>query len=113
MLNIFSTVLIGKCFVDMDDVEAAIQEMFQAPHIQVIRSCSKLSKIVLVAIVHVLCRTGMSELTFEKVSFLTFTLGLSCKVITTSITKDRSLYRAYMRFLLILSLCLVVSNVCF
>ncbi|KZV33999.1 origin recognition complex subunit 1-like [Dorcoceras hygrometricum] len=55
-------------FVGMGDVEAAIKEMFQAPHIQVIRSCSKLSKIFLAAMVHELYKTGMGETTFEKLA---------------------------------------------
>ncbi|KAL5984373.1 Origin recognition complex, subunit 1 [Asimina triloba] len=59
---------IGKQIVGMSEVEAAIQEMFQAPHIQVMKSCSKLSKIVLVAMVHELYKTGMGETTFEKVA---------------------------------------------
>ncbi|XP_075481211.1 origin of replication complex subunit 1-like [Primulina tabacum] len=54
--------------VGMGDVEAAIKEMFQAPHIQVIRSCSKLSKIFLAAMVHDLYKTGMGETTFEKMA---------------------------------------------
>ncbi|KAK3004895.1 hypothetical protein RJ639_018717, partial [Escallonia herrerae] len=58
----------AKALVGMSEVEAAIQEMFQAPHIQVMRSCSKLSKIFLAAMVHELYKTGMSETTFEKVS---------------------------------------------
>nr|GEX27942.1 origin of replication complex subunit 1A-like [Tanacetum cinerariifolium] len=52
----------------MSEVEAAIQEMFQAPHIQVMRSCSKLSKVFLAAMVHELYKTGMSETTFEKLA---------------------------------------------
>lgn len=58
----------GKVTVGMADVEAAIKEMFQAPHIQVIRSCSKLSKIFLAAMVHELYKTGMGETTFEKLA---------------------------------------------
>ncbi|KAL8210453.1 hypothetical protein R6Q57_004890 [Mikania cordata] len=57
-----------KALVGMSEVEAAIQEMFQAPHIQVMRSCSKLSKIFLAAMVHELYKTGMSETTFEKLA---------------------------------------------
>ncbi|XP_074292511.1 origin of replication complex subunit 1B-like [Silene latifolia] len=63
----------GKTLVGMAEVEAAIQEMFQAPHIQVIRRSSKLSKIVLAAMVHELYKTGMGETTFEKVA-----LTVSC-----------------------------------
>ncbi|KAF8403830.1 hypothetical protein HHK36_011936 [Tetracentron sinense] len=55
-------------FVGMAEVEAAIQEMFQAQHIQVMRSSSKLSKIFLVAMVHELYKTGMGETTFEKLA---------------------------------------------
>ncbi|KAF5725484.1 origin of replication complex subunit 1B-like [Tripterygium wilfordii] len=56
-----------KCIVGMSEVEAAIQEMFQAPHIQVMKSCSKMSKVFLTAMVHELYKTGMGETTFEKV----------------------------------------------
>lgn len=58
----------GKALVGMAEVEAAIQEMFQAPQIQVMKSSSKLSKIFLVAMVHELYQTGMAETTFEKLS---------------------------------------------
>ncbi|XP_009114605.1 origin of replication complex subunit 1B [Brassica rapa] len=54
--------------VVMSDVEAAIQEMFQAPHIQVMKSVSKLSKIYLTAMVHELYKTGMAETTFDRVA---------------------------------------------
>lgn len=54
--------------VIMADVEAAIQEMFQAPHIQVMKSVSKLSKIFLTAMVHELYKTGMAETTFDRVA---------------------------------------------
>ncbi|KAL6564726.1 Origin recognition complex, subunit 1 [Orobanche minor] len=57
-----------KVIVGMTDIDAAIKEMFQAPHIQVIRSCSKLSKIFLAAMVHELYKTGMGETTFEKLA---------------------------------------------
>ncbi|KAL6326366.1 hypothetical protein AAG906_007871 [Vitis piasezkii] len=50
----------------MAEVEAAIQAMFQAPHIQVMKSSTKLSKIFLVAMVYELYQTGMVETTFEK-----------------------------------------------
>ncbi|MQL79096.1 hypothetical protein Taro_011526, partial [Colocasia esculenta] len=56
----------GKFLITITDVEAAIQEMFQAPHIQVMKSCSRLSKVFLVAMVHELYRTGLCEITFEK-----------------------------------------------
>lgn len=58
----------GKGLVAMADVEVAIQEMFQAPHIQVMKSCSRLSKIFLTAMVHELYKTGMGETTFEKLA---------------------------------------------
>ncbi|KAK1588310.1 hypothetical protein Q3G72_021951 [Acer saccharum] len=58
----------GNCLVGMADVEAAIQEMFQAPHIQVMKSGSKLSKIFLTAMVYELYKTGMSETNFEKLA---------------------------------------------
>ncbi|KAL1547672.1 Origin recognition complex, subunit 1 [Salvia divinorum] len=63
----------GKVMAGMADVEAAIKEMFQAPHIQVIRSCSKLSKIFLAAMVYELYKTGMGETTFEKLA-----MAVSC-----------------------------------
>ncbi|XP_010519744.1 PREDICTED: origin of replication complex subunit 1B-like [Tarenaya hassleriana] len=58
----------GKILVSMAEVEAAIQEMFQAPHIQVMKSSSKLSKIFLTAMVRELYKTGMAETTFDKVA---------------------------------------------
>ncbi|GKV22250.1 hypothetical protein SLEP1_g32132 [Rubroshorea leprosula] len=58
----------GKVLVGMAEVEAAIQEMFRAPHIQVMKSCSKLSKIFLTAMVYELYKTGMGEITFEKLA---------------------------------------------
>ncbi|KAJ6692021.1 ORIGIN RECOGNITION COMPLEX SUBUNIT 1 [Salix purpurea] len=58
----------GKGLVGMSAVEAAIHEMFQAPHIQVMRSCSKLSKIFLAAMVYELYKTGMAETSFEKLA---------------------------------------------
>ncbi|TYI67465.1 hypothetical protein E1A91_D08G019300v1 [Gossypium mustelinum] len=57
-----------KDVVTMADVDAAIQEMFQAPHVQVMKSCSKLSKIFLTAMVYELYKTGMGETTFEKLA---------------------------------------------
>ncbi|XP_038890237.1 origin of replication complex subunit 1B-like isoform X2 [Benincasa hispida] len=62
------TVIIVKTHVGIAEVEAAIQEMFQAPHIQVMRNCSKQSKIFLTAMVHELYKTGMGEATFEKLA---------------------------------------------
>ncbi|XP_026438291.1 origin of replication complex subunit 1B-like [Papaver somniferum] len=64
----------GKNHIGMAEVEAAIQEMFQAPHIQMIKSCSKLSKIFLVALVHELYKSGMCETTFEKLAANVFSL---------------------------------------
>lgn len=58
----------GKPLVGMAEVEAAIHEMFQAPHIQVMKTCSRLSKIFLVAMVHELYKIGMGETTFEKLA---------------------------------------------
>lgn len=57
-----------KGLVGMADVEAAIHEMFQAPHIQMMRRCSRLAKIFLVAMVYEQHKTGMSETTFEKLA---------------------------------------------
>ncbi|EFJ25159.1 hypothetical protein SELMODRAFT_51018, partial [Selaginella moellendorffii] len=55
--------------IGMADVEAAVTEMFQAPHVQVaMRMCSKHAKIFLVAMVYEYHRTGMVETTFEQVS---------------------------------------------
>ncbi|XP_019448316.1 PREDICTED: origin of replication complex subunit 1-like isoform X2 [Lupinus angustifolius] len=71
------SVTIGKGLVGMADVEAAIQEMFQAPHIQVMRNCSKLSKIFLTAMVHELYKTGMGETTFEKLAMTVSRLCIS------------------------------------
>ncbi|XP_078442555.1 origin of replication complex subunit 1B-like [Wolffia australiana] len=58
----------GTSLVGIDDVESAIQEMFQAPHIQVIKSSSRLCKIFLVTMVHEIYRTGLCELNFEKLA---------------------------------------------
>lgn len=58
----------GKGLVGMSEVEAAIKEMFQAPHIQVIKSSSKFGKIFLTAMVHELYKTGLGETTFEKLA---------------------------------------------
>ncbi|XVF04701.1 hypothetical protein REPUB_Repub05bG0107700 [Reevesia pubescens] len=64
-----------KDIVTMAEVDSAIQEMFQAPHVQVMKSCSKLSKIFLTAMVYELYKTGMGETTFEK---LTTTVSCLC-----------------------------------
>ncbi|XP_073103764.1 origin of replication complex subunit 1 isoform X1 [Elaeis guineensis] len=58
----------GKHLVGMTDVEAAIQEVFQAPHIRIMKNCSKLSKVMLVAMVHELYRSGLGEITFERLA---------------------------------------------
>ncbi|XP_072997176.1 origin of replication complex subunit 1-like isoform X1 [Typha latifolia] len=58
----------GKYLVSMADIEAAIHEVFQAPHIQIMKNCSKLGKIILVAMVHELHRGGLAEMTFEKLA---------------------------------------------
>ncbi|KAH0691382.1 hypothetical protein KY289_018740 [Solanum tuberosum] len=68
LLPIPDSAAAGKMLVRMADVEAAIQEMFQAPHIQVMRSSSKLSKILLAAMVYEGHKTGMSETTFDKLA---------------------------------------------
>ncbi|KAK6793295.1 hypothetical protein RDI58_006748 [Solanum bulbocastanum] len=68
LLPVPDSVAAGKMLVRMADVEAAIQEMFQAPHIQVMRSSSKLSKIFLAAMVYEGHKTGMSETTFDKLA---------------------------------------------
>ncbi|KAL6128527.1 hypothetical protein ACLB2K_071882 [Fragaria x ananassa] len=67
----------GKALVGMSEVEAAIQEMFQAPHIQVMKTCSKLSKIYLTAMVYELYKTGMGETTFEKLAMTVYNLCTS------------------------------------
>ncbi|KAG7542915.1 Zinc finger PHD-type [Arabidopsis thaliana x Arabidopsis arenosa] len=63
--------------VIMADVEVAIQEMFQAPHIQVMKSVSKLSKIFLTAMVHELYKTGMAETSFDRVATTVSSLCLT------------------------------------
>eukprot|EP00250_Pteridium_aquilinum_P007910 c17528_g1_i1 orf=675-3434(-) len=54
--------------VGMKDVEEAIKEMFQAPHIKIMGRCSKYAKIFLVSMVYEQHKTGMVETTFEKVA---------------------------------------------
>ncbi|XP_022753586.1 origin of replication complex subunit 1B-like [Durio zibethinus] len=66
--NQIATVNSSTGIVTMAEVDAAIQEMFQAPHVQVMKSCSKLSKIFLTAMVYELYKTGMGETTFEKLA---------------------------------------------
>ncbi|KAJ3673002.1 hypothetical protein LUZ60_006376 [Juncus effusus] len=58
----------GKYLVSMSDIDLAIQEVFQAPHIQTMKNCTKLGKIVLVAMVHELYRSELGEVTFEKLA---------------------------------------------
>jgi origin recognition complex subunit 1 len=58
----------GKNVVCMGDIEAAIQEVFQAPHIQVMKNCPKFGKIILVAMVHELYRSGLGEVMFDKLA---------------------------------------------
>ncbi|OVA02359.1 Bromo adjacent homology (BAH) domain [Macleaya cordata] len=69
----------GKPHIGVAEVEAAIQEMFQAPHFQIIKSSSKLSKIFLTAMVHELYKTGMGEITFEELAMNVSTLCASNK----------------------------------
>ncbi|MCO5555383.1 hypothetical protein L7F22_008929 [Adiantum nelumboides] len=52
----------------MKDVEEAIKEMFQAPHIKIMGRCTKLAKIFLVSMVYEQHKSGMMETTFEKVA---------------------------------------------
>ncbi|GAB4856046.1 Origin of replication complex subunit 1B [Ancistrocladus abbreviatus] len=59
---------VGKPQVSVVEIKAAIDEMFQAPHVQVMKRSSKLSKIFLAAMVHELYKTGMGETTFEKLA---------------------------------------------
>ncbi|KAG6511376.1 hypothetical protein ZIOFF_029444 [Zingiber officinale] len=56
--------------VRMTHIQAALEEVFQAPHIQVMKTSSRLSKIFLVAMVRELYRTGLGETNFEKVTLL-------------------------------------------
>ncbi|CAN6469548.1 unnamed protein product [Victoria cruziana] len=67
----------GQPLVGMSEVEAAIHEMFQAPHIQMIKRCSKLSKIMLVAMVFDLYKTGMAEITFGKLASIVSNICVS------------------------------------
>ncbi|GAB2246108.1 hypothetical protein Droror1_Dr00001601 [Drosera rotundifolia] len=59
---------VGKPIVGVPEVKAAMQEMFEAPHIQVMKRSSKMSRIFLAAMVHELYKTGMGETTFEKLA---------------------------------------------
>ncbi|KAI0493122.1 hypothetical protein KFK09_027398 [Dendrobium nobile] len=58
----------GKHLVGMNDIEAAVHDVFQAPHIQIMKTSSRLSKIMLAAMVHELYRSGLCEVTFEKLA---------------------------------------------
>ncbi|XP_078167818.1 origin of replication complex subunit 1-like isoform X1 [Carex rostrata] len=58
----------GKSRVCLTDIEGALDEVFKSPHFQRMKMCSKFGKIVLVAMVNELHRTGGEELTFEKLS---------------------------------------------
>ncbi|XP_025810599.1 origin of replication complex subunit 1 isoform X1 [Panicum hallii] len=58
----------GDGVVCMGDIEAAIQEVFQAPHIQVMKNCPKFGKVILVAMVHELYKSGLGEVTFDKLA---------------------------------------------
>ncbi|KAJ0960496.1 hypothetical protein J5N97_001655 [Dioscorea zingiberensis] len=57
-----------KCLIGMADVESAIQEVSQAPHIRIMKTGSRLSKILLVSMVHELYKSGLSEITFDKLA---------------------------------------------
>ncbi|GAB2287037.1 Origin of replication complex subunit 1B [Dionaea muscipula] len=57
-----------KPLVGILEVKAAIQEMFEAPHVQLMKRSSNMSKIYLAAMVHELYKTGMGETTFEQVA---------------------------------------------
>ncbi|KAJ0961169.1 hypothetical protein J5N97_000853 [Dioscorea zingiberensis] len=57
-----------KSLVGMADVESAIQEVSQAPHIRIMKTGSRLSKILLVSMVHELYKSGLSEITFDKLA---------------------------------------------
>ncbi|CAM0913158.1 unnamed protein product [Alopecurus aequalis] len=62
----------GNGAVCMGDIEDAIQEVFQAPHIQVMKNCPKFGKIILVAMVHELYRSGLGEVLFDKLAATVF-----------------------------------------
>ncbi|KAK3128578.1 hypothetical protein QOZ80_6BG0463650 [Eleusine coracana subsp. coracana] len=58
----------GDGVVCMGDIESAIQEVFQAPHIQVMKNCPKFGKVILVAMVHELYKSGLGEVVFDKLA---------------------------------------------
>ncbi|XP_051204471.1 origin of replication complex subunit 1 [Lolium perenne] len=62
----------GNGAVCMGDIEDAIQEVFQAPHIQVMKNCPKFGKIILAAMVHELYRSGLGEVLFDKLASTVF-----------------------------------------
>ncbi|VAI83659.1 unnamed protein product [Triticum turgidum subsp. durum] len=62
----------GNGFVCMGDIEDAIQEVFQAPHIQVMKNCPKFGKVILAAMVHELYRSGLGEVLFDKLATTVF-----------------------------------------
>jgi len=62
----------GNGVVCMGDIEDAIQEVFQAPHIQVMKNCPKFGKIILTAMVHELYRSGLGEVLFDKLATTVF-----------------------------------------
>ncbi|KAM0824646.1 hypothetical protein ACQ4PT_070060 [Festuca glaucescens] len=62
----------GNGAVCMSDIEDAIQEVFQAPHIQVMKNCPKFGKIILAAMVHELYRSGLGEVLFDKLASTVF-----------------------------------------
>uniref|UniRef100_A0A0A9DKY6 Origin recognition complex subunit 1 n=1 Tax=Arundo donax TaxID=35708 RepID=A0A0A9DKY6_ARUDO len=62
----------GNGVVCMGDIEAAIQEVFQAPHIQVMKNCPKFGKVILVAMVHELYKSGLGEVMFDKLATTVF-----------------------------------------
>ncbi|KAM3208286.1 hypothetical protein ACQJBY_063139 [Aegilops geniculata] len=62
----------GNGFVCMGDIEDAIQEVFQAPHIQVMKNCPKFGKVILAAMVHELYRSGLGEVLFDKLAATVF-----------------------------------------
>ncbi|CAL9131363.1 unnamed protein product [Musa textilis] len=69
----------GKRLVGMADIEAAIHEVFQAPHIQIMKTASRLGKIFLVAMVYELYRSGLGETNFEKLATTVASLCTSNK----------------------------------
>ncbi|CAL9150131.1 unnamed protein product, partial [Musa hybrid cultivar] len=69
----------GKRLVCMADIEAAIHEVFQAPHIQIMKTASRLGKIFLVAMVYELYRSGLGETNFEKLATTVASLCTSNK----------------------------------